>query len=155
MNDVKNKWRLDIESALFDFKKIMNIASEKFMDLDFSTEFLAAPHRPSGLPKGKMAVYCFWGDNCWLKIGKVGENSDARFRSQHYLPKSSNSNLAKSILNDTNFVNRNSIQQLTCKEWMQENLNRCNILIDAKHPKTLLSFLETFLHVRLNPRYEG
>ncbi len=35
-----------------------------------------------------------------VKVGKVGANSSARFCSQHYLPGSSGSNLAKSLLSE-------------------------------------------------------
>ena len=75
-------------------------------------EHLSAPHRPpSSLRVGSTAVYVFslssaYGATCpagpgrVLKVGKVGANSAARFCSQHYLPGSARSNLAKSLLNE-------------------------------------------------------
>jgi hypothetical protein len=42
-------------------------------------ETLPAPHRPTGLPAGSMAVYVFSYRGIALKVGKAGPNSDARF----------------------------------------------------------------------------
>ncbi len=56
-------------------------------------EVLLAPHRQAALWPGFGAVYAFAlsarttsaaGAGMVLKVGKVGPNSDARFRSQHY-----------------------------------------------------------------------
>jgi hypothetical protein len=43
-----------------------------------------APHRPKGLPIGRMAAYCFFLNGQALKIGIAGPKSDARFRSHQY-----------------------------------------------------------------------
>src|SRR5436309_10093554 len=74
-------WRSDIEKALREF------AAARAFDLCvFEIEYLAAPHKPpSRLPPGKMAVYGFWLEGWrWLKIGKAGPNSSARYAYQHY-----------------------------------------------------------------------
>jgi hypothetical protein len=150
-----NGWQQDIEVALVDFRRVVSLSTNSIVELDMKVEFQGAPHRPSGLPKGKMAVYCFWGDSCWLKIGKVGANSDARYRNQHYLSHSSKSNLAKSILADPKMAEKFAISKRNCKDWMLLNLDRCNILVSADQPKSLLSLLEAYLHHRLKPRFEG
>ena len=56
------------------------------------------PHSQSGLINEMLGIYIFELNGVCLKIGKAGKKSDARFRSQHYSPKSSQSNMAKSIL---------------------------------------------------------
>ena len=47
-----------------------------------------------------MAVYVFSEKSQVLKVGKVGPNSQARYTSQHYNPKSARSTLAKSLLKE-------------------------------------------------------
>lgn len=121
----------------------------------WTVDFRPAPHRSSGLPAGMMAIYAFWGDGAWLKIGKVGANSDARFRSQHYLPGSARSTLAGSIRADVDLSVRCAIDPAACGEWIRTNTHRCNVLLPATYPKSLLALLEAFLHHRLQPRYEG
>jgi len=115
---------------------------------------LGCPHNPTPLPKGKMAVYVFSFERRVLKIGKVGPNSSARFQTQHYLPGSSNSNLAKSLLADRSGpcwkMNEKKIGP-----WMREHLDRTDILLDSDLPIAVLGFLEVFLHCRYSPRYEG
>src|SRR5437868_1740867 len=76
-----NDWRVDIEQALQDFTSAGGLTRDIFR-----TEYFAAPHKPpSRLPPGKMAVYGFWVKGWrWLKIGKAGPNSSARYAYQHY-----------------------------------------------------------------------
>lgn len=76
------------------------------------------PHKSSTLPVGRMAVYSFIYQDRFLKIGKAGPNSNARFNSQHYDPKNSQSNLAKSLLNDPMLVGLN-LDAMTIKEWIK------------------------------------
>lgn len=58
------------------------------------------PHKPGSLKKGMMGVYTFIFQDQFLKIGIVGANSNPRFLSQHYNPKSAASTLAASLLAD-------------------------------------------------------
>ena len=94
----------------------------------FSQEFLPAPHRPavaatSGCPAGPNRV---------LKVGKVGANSAARFCSQHYLPGSAGSNLARSLLAERVLWPYLGIEQLDeagIKAWMCDHLDRDHIFV--------------------------
>ncbi len=86
------------------------IETAKYADVIISEDQLriidrGCPHLPYGLINGMMGIYIFELNGVCLKIGKAGEKSDARFRSQHYSPKSSQSNLAKSVLNDSDMKN--------------------------------------------------
>ena len=148
-------WKTDIEAALTDFSSVAKLATREDFTVPIEVEFLPAPHRPSGLPAGKMAVYAFFGGGGWLKIGKVGPNSDARFRSQHYAPGRARSSLAGSLLMDDSFATENAIEANSCGDWIKSNTHRCNIYLPASSEKSLLSLLEAFLHHRLKPRYEG
>jgi hypothetical protein len=150
-----DEWKREIESAVSDFLQVARIAGDARAAPCWNIEYLPAPHKPPGLPGGKMAVYAFWGDGGWLKIGKVGPNSDARYRSQHYAPERARSSLAQSLLNDVDCSARCLIDAASCTEWIKANTHRCNILLPATEPKSLLSLLEAFLHHRLKPRYEG
>lgn len=121
---------------------------------DLKVERLSAPHMsPTRLPPGQMAVYAFWGDGAWLKIGKVGPKSNARYTSQHYLAGSAPSTLAASLLASPPKDQSFSPDQVGA--WLRERTCRLNILIPATQPRELLSLLEAFLHLRLRPRFEG
>ncbi|WP_372661307.1 hypothetical protein [Cohnella sp.] len=112
------------------------------------------PHKPSGLPAGKMGIYTFIYQDHFLKIGKAGPNSDARFRSQHYNPLGSQSNLAKSILNDIEFASQH-ISIETVGEWIRQNTKRVDLFINASLGIFVLNYFEAFLHLMYQPKYEG
>lgn len=111
------------------------------------------PHNPCSLPSGKMAVYMFRYNDQFLKIGKVGPKSNARFQNQHYSPKSARSNLAKSILNDIKMVN--IIGKIPIDEWIKNNCDRIDIIIDENVPEFTLELIEAILHYKYRPKYEG
>ena len=142
----------ELEDAINDFIQVSRLARNPLELEDFKIQFMNTPHDPPrSLPKNKMAVYGFCYNGTWLKIGKVGPKSNARYCSQHYNPNSSMSNLAKSLINDPIF----KIQvKDNPGEWIKKNCSRVNILLDSDKGIALLSLLEAFLHVRLKPRYE-
>lgn len=145
----------EMVDALNDFVTVADLAGEPIMLDELIVEFLPAPHRPpSHLPDGKMAVYAFWWNGEWLKIGKVGPNSNARYVSQHYSG-SAMSTLAGSLANDPQMVNIKGFDRLKPDEWIKKSTCRVNILMSAGQRKEVLSLLEAFLHARLRPRYEG
>ena len=149
-------WHDDIDSAIVAFVGVAELAGEIFQPGDVVVEYLDAPHRqPSNLPTGKMAIYAFWWNETWLKIGKAGPKSAARYTSQHYNPNSSKSNLAKSLMNDQKMIKVAGFDVSNPVEWLKGSTCRVNILMSLQRRKELLSLLEAFLHVRLNPRYEG
>jgi hypothetical protein len=150
-----DRWRKDIEEALADFITVAELAGKPITLRELIVEFLPAPHKqPSNLPNGKMGVYGFWWNNKWLKIGKVGPNSAARYISQHYTG-SAMSTLSGSLLNDEKMKSVVDFDIQNLGEWIKRSTCRVNILLPENHPKTLLSLMEAFLHARLNPRYEG
>lgn len=102
-----------------------------------------------------MAVYGFWHDGAWLKIGKVGPNSNVRYAGQHYNPNSARSSLAASLLHDSQMCFAAGIGPDSVGDWIKTHTSRVNILLPATRRPELLSLLEAFLHVRLRPRYEG
>jgi hypothetical protein len=120
---------------------------------------LRAPHRqPGQLPAGTGATYVFslsaeYGSTCpagpnrALKVGKVGANSSARFSSQHYLPNSARSTLAKSL--GIHFLDESNV-----KAWMLEHLERDHFLVPATD-KGVERDLERYLRGCLGPVFEG
>ena len=110
------------------------------------------PHEITTLPKGKMAVYSFFHGNECLKIGKAGPNSNARFNSQHYNPNNSKSNLANSILTNKFPVKTTSNE---IGNWIKNNTQRINFLLDDKLGIFVLNFVEAFLHLKFKPKFEG
>lgn len=99
---------------------------------------------------------CPAGPNRVLKVGKVGANSAARFCSQHYLPGSAGSNLAKSLLNERVLWPYLGIEHLDSrgvKSWMCEHLDRDHIFVVGQ--PGLEREVERYLRGRLGPVFEG
>jgi len=130
-------------------------------------ELLLAPHRPPPrLPPGSAAVYvfsmnseatCRAGAGRALKVGIVGSKSAARFTSQHYLPGSSASNLAKSLLSERllwPFLGIDHLGQDEVKTWMMKHLDRDHFFVDPTANR-LERHLERFLRGILGPVFEG
>lgn len=91
-----------------------------------------------------------------LKVGRVGPNSDARFRSQHYTT-SAGSTLAKSLLAHQIVWPWLGIEDLatdTVKGWMLANLDRAHIYVPERSPLVLLP-LEMYVRARIGSVFEG
>ncbi len=112
------------------------------------------PHTPKSLEKGTMGVYTFLYNDEFLKIGKAGPSSNARFTSQHYLPRSSQSNLSKSILMDET-MKVYGITEENVGDWIKNNTRRIDILLDKELGIFALELIEAALHYKYEPRYEG
>jgi len=146
----------ELNQLVEDFKKVAQLAGVDLANGSITVEKLDAPHSPpSSLPSGEMAVYVFmWGDKC-LKVGKVGPKSQARYTSQHYNPKSSNSNLAKSILKHKKEPGLASLTDSKVGNWIESNTDRINYILNMELGIWVLSLLEAFLQCRLRPKFEG
>lgn len=147
-------WRSEIEEALDDFGRGSEVMLLAFDGPDLEVEYLPAPHEPKALPPGRIAVYAFWGDGDWLKIGKAGERSGARFASHHY-NMSAPSTLARSLAGDRRMAGVPGFDPADPGTWIRSSTCRVNILMSATRDPLYLSFLEAYLHMRLQPRYEG
>ena len=145
-----------VEDALRRFHAAIAAAGLEVSEGAIEVELRPAPHRPpTAIPAGKMAVYAFFLDGVCLKCGKVGPKSKARYASQHYNPGSAPSTLAASLLADGRIVPPAAATKKAVSLWMQANLDRVNLLVPAKFGGNVLSFLEAFLHLCWNPRFEG
>lgn len=136
---------------------------------DIAHEVHHAPHRPpSALPGDCAATYvfslsssyggtCSAGPNRVLKVGKVGAKSSARFCSQHYLPNSASSNLAKSLISERvlwPYLGIDQLDESNVRAWMLANLERDHFFVPAGHPG-MERELERYLRGRLGPVFEG
>lgn len=134
-----------------------------------ATESLPAPHRPpSRLREGCSATYVFslssaYGETCEagpnrvLKVGMVGPKSAARFTSQHYLPSSAGSNVAKSLITERllwPFLGVEYLDASNVKSWMLENLERDHFFFDP-NAQGLERQFEKFVRGRHGPVFEG
>jgi hypothetical protein len=144
----------NIQTILSDFTKALSLARVDGGVIDFDLVDRGCPHTSAALPRGKMGIYIFMDEVSTLKVGKVGPNSNARFQTQHYLPGSSKSNLAKSLLDDDEGPCRD-FQADEIGPWMKKHLRRIDILLDATAGIPVLNLLEGFFHCRLSPKYEG
>jgi len=144
------------QNLLADFKQVARLAGVTITEQDITIEKLLAPHLPPNkLPAGKIAVYVFTYNNECLKVGKVGPRSEARYTSQHYNPRSSNSNLAKSILKNKKDFGSSELTEISVGDWIKRNTDRLNFLVDARVGDPLLTLLEAFLQCKWRPRFEG
>lgn len=144
------------ETVIEDFGAVADLAGVLLTTDDIVIEKLPAPHvPPSRLPPGKMAVYVFSKGDEFLKVGKVGPNSGPRYTSQHYNPGSAMSTLAGSILADKSVLGIDDIDESNIGDWIKDQVDRVNLLLDARVGVHVLSLLETFLQCRLKPKYEG
>jgi hypothetical protein len=143
-----------MKETINNFFEALRLAGVNVDKAKISIDDLGCPHAPKGLPRGKMAIYTFQKDGEYLKIGKAGPNSDARFRSQHYSPNRAKSNLAKSLLDDPDMA-PNNLGESIIAEWIKNNVQRIDILIDSDTNIFVLNFLEAFLHCKFKPKYEG
>jgi hypothetical protein len=121
-------------------------------------ESVPAPHKTPKFPKGTSAVYVFSlasDESVVLKVGKVGPKSGPRFVSQHYIPKSSRSNLAKSVLTQQSHWQKlgiSIVEEAAIGEWIRANTTRDHFYLKGSQ---LTHLLEAFLQCRLNPLFEG
>lgn len=151
----------NVQNLISDFVAVAKLAGFSISSVDIEHEMLHAPHHPASLPIGKQAVYVFSLTNASklvLKVGKVGSNSNARFLSQHYNPKSSNSNLSKSLLKDQSVwvkLEISDLSEINVGEWIKQNTDRDNFYLNSDFGLPLLSLLEVFLQCRLQPIFEG
>lgn len=151
-----NRWSTDIEAAVEDYLAVAALSHGPISRTEIENKFPNAPHAPSSrISTGMMAIYGFWHDGVWLKIGKVGPNSHARFVSQHFNAKSSRSNLAASLTMDVQMAAVVGTDPLSVNHWIRTSTNRVNIFLPATRQLLLLTLLKAFLHVRLQPRFEG
>lgn len=147
---------LELNSVITDFLDVCKLAQEPIHITDLRIDILEAgeKHNCPKLPKGEMAIYIFLDKNlteCY-KVGKVGENSNARFQFQHYLPNSAKSNLAKSILADNYIFD---VTKENIGKWIKNNTTRVNIFIKKEKGIRILNLMESFFQLRLKPKYEG
>ena len=144
-------------SYVEEFEKIIQgVTASAGRKVDSHYEILdrGMPHTPCTLKRGTMGIYTFIFRDEFLKIGKAGTNSNARFYTQHYNPCSAASNLAKSILEDDNMQGL-GITKENVGEWIKQNTRRIDILLDASLGIFTLELIEAALHYRYEPRYEG
>jgi len=144
--DFTSEFRRYIQNATSAISKPLDERNYEIIDR-------GVPHNPAGLPRGKMGIYTFWHEGRFLKIGKAGANSDARFRSQHY-GFNAPSTLAKSIMNDSEMLSL-GINETNVGEWIKNNCRRVDVLIDVSAGIFALEMVEAILHYVYEPKYEG
>ena len=103
---------LNLKQLVDDFLAVTGHLKIEITRDDIQVETLPMPHEPTDLPPGKAAVYIFSSKERVLKVGRVGQNSQARYKYQHYIPGSSSSNLSDSLLKDKNAVQRYDLTRL-------------------------------------------
>jgi hypothetical protein len=145
-----------VSAAMNDFRKVAALADAEFIADSITVEITPKPHKaPTALPPGKMAVYAFFLNGQALKVGRVGPKSAARYTSQHYNPASAKSNLAQSILKNPTKIGVSGIDPARVGEWIKKHPDRVNLLAPASLGEPMLLLLESFLHVRWKPVFEG
>lgn len=154
MDDVLAEWRTWAQA-----RGIRSVAGR--------VESLGVPHKPVTLPDGWQGIYAFRWQGQWLKIGKAGPNTAARWLSQHYGAGRAMSTLAFSLLRYGHLATREHpslpglrtlLQRVGPQDigdWIKENTERVNVLVDAAAGRDGLASLEGIAHRRLTPIFEG
>lgn len=150
MLDIKGLSK-DLSDIILEISIVLGrpISKESFEIID-----RGVPHKPSPLPNEKMGIYMFLYEDRFLKIGKAGPKSNARFYSQHYNPKSARSTLAAFILSDK-IPDKVNITESNIGDWIKKNCYRIDILFDADLGMFALELIEAALHYKYEPMYEG
>ncbi|SHH33028.1 hypothetical protein SAMN02745245_01102 [Anaerosphaera aminiphila DSM 21120] len=149
--NIKNREK-EIEEIVNGVFKIID--KDNIDEIKYDVISRGCPHEPKGLPKNKMGIYMFIYGDRFLKIGRVGNKSNARFVSQHYNPNSSKSNLAKSILKDEDMKDFN-LDEKSVGKWIKDECFRIDILVDDSLGIRALSVIESILQYKYKPIYEG
>ena len=123
---------------------------------------------PVALRKGWQGVYAFGFGTAWLKVGKAGPNSNARWVSQHYKATRSLSNLAWSLLRYTHLSSFNhpslptnlraqlmAVPPDALGDWIKDHTVRVNLTIRAELGAAALDRLERIAQDVLKPVFEG
>ena len=130
-------------------------------------ESLEIPHSPTTLRDGWQGVYSFKYQGVWLKVGKAGPKSGARWTSQHYHHGRALSTLAFSLIcyarfSDVEFSALSGLkEQLQAVgaddigDWIKNNTDRVNFLIRFELGRSGLDTLEGIAHRILKPLFEG
>lgn len=141
----------EFDEMVLDTFKLLGkpVDKRKYLVVDRPT-----PHNPEKLPPGNMGICTFWHNGNALVIGRAGPNSNPRFFSQHYNPKSSQSNLAASLLSDES-MSHLGISEANVGEWIKTNCRRIDILLDANFGTIALKRIKAALIEKYKPRYEG
>lgn len=141
----------EFDNIILDVSRVLGkpIGKEKYEIID-----RGLPHQPRNLPARMMGVYTFWFEGDFLKIGKAGPSSNARFLSQHYNPRSARSTLAASILLDRRMQEK-GITENNVGDWIKNNCRRVDILLDSDLGIFTLELIEAALHYKYEPIYEG
>jgi hypothetical protein len=149
----------DTKDLITDFARVSALAGVPVNEKDIRHESFRAPHENPRLPRGCHALYVFsltTDGSVVLKVGKAGPKSAARFESQHYLPRSCNSNLGRSILfNRAQWSKLGvfGVEEETIGNWLRNNTDRDHFFLCAS--PFVISLFEAFLQCRLRPLFEG
>lgn len=109
---------------------------EKITEIKLRTCFNCGHHSISKLEKGEQGVYIFLvGDKHYLKVGKVGCNSDARWNSHHYTLNRTASALPLSIKNNPGLLREAFRDNPESLDNFLEILRNIQQLIDKKIKK--------------------
>ena len=125
-------------------------------ELDYRFQY--APHeRPQPLRNNQRAIYIFFRGSQWFRIGQT--DYSARFTSQHYGTKRAGSTLAKDVRSHSNELGFNGTDD-EIGGWILLNCGRANLRlpvqeVEPKESEYFAKLLESYLHYRLGPRFEG
>lgn len=136
--------------------QVLQLGGVAYSEGDIKVEDLGVPHQPpKTIPEGKMAVYSFFYQGKALKVGKAGPKSKARYTSQHYSAGSAPSTLAASLENKPEEIGLDKSDVTDSKEWLRQNTQRINFIINSSLGVDVLNLIEAFLIAKLSPVYEG
>lgn len=142
----------DLNIVLTDFRRIPAIReTAHWQDVEF--EFCEAPHsRPRPLVQTQQVVYLFFHRDEWLRVGQTSYSQ--RLTSQHYGTKGANSTFGKDIWNNRQEFGFSGSEQ-DVGAWIMKSCGVATVRMPVGWPKEVGRLLESYLHYRLRPRFEG
>jgi hypothetical protein len=147
---------VNTSEVLNDLVKVLCIAGIAYKEGDIQIKDLGVSHAPpKTIPEGKMAVYSFFYNRRALKVGKAGPKSKAGYTTQHYSAGSAPSTLAASLERKPELVGLVTSDLADSKQWLNQNTQRVNFIIDSGLGADALNLIEAFLIAKLSPVYEG
>jgi hypothetical protein len=131
-------------------------------------QVLPAPHQPTALPQGRQGLYAFLYGDTWLKVGKAGPKTQARWMYQHYNIDAADSNLAWSLAwyadkfpgTFPGLPAEVKAEISACPlegigAWIKRHTTRVELTIPASLGKDALATLERISLRILQPVFEG
>ena len=149
-------------SAFIEVAIIANqeITADDIVRKEFAPPLSTVPAASREQNREKYLVYVFSVGDLVLKVGETCRKSgvNGRMREHYRRKESDTSTLALSIVKHPDCWQQLGIDHVddsNVVDWLMKNVRCDMLLLDRSHGKRFIKLLESFLHCRLSPMFEG